>query len=66
MISIYLSGLVALQGKSAVTDSNEWSAVMHGRWVEDSEASMTGLTDAPATSEVMGQLPVDPRVMKRF
>lgn len=51
---------------SAVTEDNEWLAVVHWRSMEDAEASMASFSEAPATAEFMSKLDADTMVMKRY
>ena len=52
--------------ESAVTEDNEWLAVVHWRSVEDAEASMASFADAPATADFMRKLDADTMSMKRY
>ena len=52
--------------ESAVSDDNEWLAIVHWRSIEDAEASMESFPSAPATAEFMSKLEADTMSMTRY
>ncbi len=52
--------------ESAVSEDNEWLAIVHWSSMEDAEASMASFSSAPATAEFMSKLEADTMSMTRY
>ena len=52
--------------ESAVSEDNEWLAIVHWRSMEDAQASMASFSSAPATAEFMSKLEADTMSMTRY
>ena len=52
--------------ESAVSEDNEWLAIVHWRSIEEAEASMASFSSAPATAEFMSKLEADTMSMTRY